>query len=238
MEPRRRFRRAFYRGLGISLPILITLVVFFFVLNFLTGLLDPAVFVIQQTVGYTETVPDSVVALFAMGLLFVLIMLVGLVAESRYGGGLEGTLEEAVSEIPGLGAIYTSVDDISEMLIDSDTDSYREVKVIEYPYEGTYALAFLTAGSTGVVGAAVGEEEMVTVFLPMAPNPMGGFLIHVPEDRVYDVDLSVEEGVQTVLSTGVTLEAEAVDELSSSTGDADGGGASPGVASGTGSGDA
>jgi uncharacterized membrane protein len=56
-------------------------------------------------------------------------------------------------------------------------------------------------------------EDMITVFIPMAPNPMGGFLIHVPTDRVYDVDLTVEEGVQTVMSTGVTLEAEKVHDI-------------------------
>ena len=213
VRPKKRFRSAFYRGLGISLPILITLIVFFFVLDFLTGLLDPAVVLIQETVGYTERLPDTVIALIALAILLVLILLVGFVAESRYGGGIQGSLETAVTELPGIGAIYTSVDEMSEMLIDSDTESYREVKLIEFPFQGTYALAFLTAGSTGVVGETVGEEHMLTVFLPMAPNPMGGFLMHVPEDRVYDIDLTVEEGVQTVLSTGVWLEADAVDDI-------------------------
>lgn len=212
LDPRERFKRAFYRGLGISLPILITLVVFFFVFDLLVGLLDPAVFFLQQTVGYTEQLPDTVIAFIAVGILFVIIIVVGFVADSKYGSSLEGSLENAVSQLPGLGTIYTGVDDLSDMLIDSDTESFREVKLIEYPFESTYALAFLTAESTGVLGDAVGQE-MVTVFVPMAPNPMGGFLIHLPRDRVYDVDLTVEEGVQTILSTGVTLEAEKVHDI-------------------------
>jgi len=207
-------RGAFSRGLTITLPILITIVVFFVLVDFVAGLLDPIVFLFQPVVGVAEA-PPTVDAGIALALLLGIVMLVGTMAESDYGrGGLEDGLENAMTNVPGLGAIYTSVDELSTMLIDNDTESFREVKVIEYPFEETYAMAFLTAGSTGVVSSAVGEEsDMVTVFLPMAPNPMGGFLVHVPQERVYDVDLTVEEGVQTILSTGVTLEADAVGDI-------------------------
>lgn len=204
-------RRHFFRGLTISLPILITVIVFFFMVDFIAGLLDPAVFLIQQTVGYSERIPDTAIAGLALALLMLVVLLVGIAAESRYGsGGIERHLENAMANVPGFSSIYTSINELSTMLMDSDTQSFREVKVIEYPYEGTYALGFLTAGSTGVVSEATGEDRMMTIFLPMAPNPMGGFLIHLPAERVYDVDLTVEEGVQTVLSTGVTLEDETV----------------------------
>lgn len=213
-------RRAFSKGLIISLPLLITVVVFIFVVNFVAGLLDPAVIVLRETVGAAEGLPDLVNAGLALAILTLLVLLVGISAESGPGNGrLEHGLESAMEDVPGLGSVYTSVEEISEMVIDSDTESFREVKVIEYPSEGTYALGFLTAGSTGVVGDATGEDEMVTVFVPMAPNPMGGFLIHVPTDRAYDVDLTVEEGIQTVLSTGVTLEDEDVEDLESGEGD-------------------
>jgi uncharacterized membrane protein len=203
-------RRAFTTGLTVSLPLLITLVVLIFVVNFIAGLLDPAVILIQSTIGDAQALPDLVLAGIALALLLVTILVVGIAAEWGYGKGLEDRVELAVAEVPGIGSIYSSVDDISSMLMDSDTESFREVRAIEYPFEETYALAFVTAGSTGVVGEATGEAHMITVFVPMAPNPMGGFLIHVPEDRTYEVDLSVEEGVEAILSTGVTLEAEAV----------------------------
>jgi uncharacterized membrane protein len=45
---------------------------------------------------------------------------------------------------------------------------------------------------------------MVTMFLPMAPNPVtGGFLTHVPRSRVHDVDMTVEEGIRSILTSGV-----------------------------------
>jgi uncharacterized membrane protein len=53
---------------------------------------------------------------------------------------------------------------------------------------------------------------MVSVFMPMAPNPfMGGFVLHVAADRVHDVDMSVEEGIQAVVSSGIAVD-ENVDD--------------------------
>jgi hypothetical protein len=47
---------------------------------------------------------------------------------------------------------------------------------------------------------------MVTLFMPMAPNPvMGGFVIHVERDRVIDIDLTVEEGVRSIVTSGVAI---------------------------------
>jgi hypothetical protein len=47
---------------------------------------------------------------------------------------------------------------------------------------------------------------MKTLFLPLAPNPvMGGHLVHLPEDRVIDVEMTVEEGIRTVVTSGVAI---------------------------------
>jgi hypothetical protein len=50
---------------------------------------------------------------------------------------------------------------------------------------------------------------MVTLFMPMAPNPvMGGFVIHVDRDRVVDIDITVEEGIQSIVTSGVAMGGE------------------------------
>ena len=32
---------------------------------------------------------------------------------------------------------------------------------------------------------------------------MGGYVVHVPQDRVYDVDMTVEEGIRSIVTSGV-----------------------------------
>ncbi|WP_346430037.1 DUF502 domain-containing protein [Haloarcula regularis] len=140
----------------------------------------------------------------------LLVFVIGVATEYRSDASDLGLVFEAlVARIPGIGSLYRSLDEMSELLLDSDTDSFREVKLVEFPVEGSYSIAFLTAETPDVVTEAAAEDDMVTLFLPLAPNPvMGGYVLHVIEDRVRDIDITVEEGIQSIVSSGVATGTE------------------------------
>jgi uncharacterized membrane protein len=129
--------------------------------------------------------------------------------------GFGAFFDTLVSRVPGVGSLYRSIDEMSGLLLDSDTDSFQEVKLVEFPDQGSYAFAFLTAETPDVVQEGVGETEgMVTVFLPMAPNPvMGGYVLHVAEEHVFDVDMTVEEGIQSIVTSGVATGRRSEEEF-------------------------
>lgn len=201
-------RRALLTGLALTVPLLVTLFVLFFALELLAGALDPLVLALEGVFGFGESVSRLTLQVFAVGALVALVFLVGAVAESQYGSGrVEPRVEALITSIPGLGSLYESLDEMSTILLQQDTDSFKEVKLVEYPSEGSYTIAFLTAEPGEAVRSATSHQEMVSLFLPMAPNPfMGGFVIHVAADRVYDVDMTVEEGVQAIVSSGVAVD--------------------------------
>jgi uncharacterized membrane protein len=204
---REYLRQAFFTGLAITIPSIVTVLVLVFAYNFISNIIDPLTLVFQDAFNLGNDLPAVVVQILAAALLAVLILIVGLTAESRYGGGgLAARVEDLLASIPGIGSIYRSIDEISELLLESDTDSFKEVKLIEYPDEGSYTLGFLTADTPEAVRQATGHGEMVTLFMPMAPNPvMGGYVVHVSADRVYDVNMTVEEGIQSIVSSGVAV---------------------------------
>lgn len=114
--------------------------------------------------------------------------------------------DSVVSSIPGMGSVYTSFNEMSEPLLDSDTESFREVKLVEYPRDGSYAVAFKTANTPDIIGDATCHGEIITLFMPMAPNPvMGRFVIHVSADRVVGVEMTVEEGIRSIVTSGVAI---------------------------------
>src|SRR3546814_8835733 len=43
------------------------------------------------------------------------------------------------------------------------------------------------------------------VFVPATPNPTTGFLLFVPHEEVYHLDLTVEEGIKLVISGGIVV---------------------------------
>jgi uncharacterized membrane protein len=200
-------RRALVTGAGIVLPVLITAFVFLVLIDLLSGVLTPLVIPIQEVIGTTS---PHIPQIIAMIVLLVTILVVGGVAESRVGADrLKQRLNSAMAAIPGISTIYGPLDQMSSMLLEGDTENFQEVVLVEFPKEGSYSIAFQTSHPPATVEAATGDEDMVTVFMPMGPNPfMGGFILHLAQEEVYELDLSVEEGISAIVSFGVAVEID------------------------------
>jgi len=209
---RKRLRSILISGFALTIPIIVTLIILRFVANFILGAVSPLATGIKEFFGLGSDVDTVVLELVALGTFLALVFLVGAVAEFRQGDELERVFDTAMARIPGVGSVYTSFNEMTEMLLSNETQSFQEVKLVEFPVEGSYTLAFVTADSPPEIEDATDHEGMRTLFLPMAPNPvMGGHVLHVSRERVYDVDLTVEEGIRSVVTSGVAT-GEAGDE--------------------------
>ncbi|EFW94209.1 hypothetical protein ZOD2009_00205 [Haladaptatus paucihalophilus DX253] len=210
-------RRSLISGAAIAIPLIVTVVVLGFVLNFISNTLNPVVFIVKSVPGVSPGTNELLVKLIMIGLLGGSLFMLGFVAEYRSGYGRVGVqFDHFMSSVPGIGSVYTSFNEMSELLLDSDSESFKEVKLVEYPTDGSYAVAFKTADTATTVKQAMDHAEMETLFLPMAPNPvMGGFVIHVRKDRVFDVEMTVEEGIRSIVTSGVVLGEKRTHALSS-----------------------
>lgn len=196
-------------GLALTVPLLVTVLILAWALNAVSNALTPLANALGE-VGVVGEDRQVVLELIAAALVFGLVLVVGAAArhgpETHVGRRFDAVLED----VPGIGSIYTSVERMSDVLLEGDTESFREVKIVEFPREDSYALAFLTTDSPAVIEETVGESDLVTLFVPMAPNPvMGGHLVSLPADQVYDTDLSVEEGMEAVMTTGLAIDESA-----------------------------
>jgi uncharacterized membrane protein len=206
---RELLRQSFLSGVAVVVPLLVTLVVLGFVVDVVSNTLDPVVGVVQG-VTPDRDLAAVLIELITVCVLLVVVLVVGFVAETgRTRGRLGESFDAVMASIPGVGSVYSSFDEMSDLLLDSDTDSFQEVKLVEYPHDGSYTVAFKTAETPTVVEDGAGHSDMVTLFVPMAPNPvMGGFVIHVSRDRVRDVDMTVEQGIRSIVTSGVAIGEE------------------------------
>jgi len=199
-----RVRQVFISGAALTIPILITVMILAFVVNFILQAISPVVDVFSRRYGIGANLTQLQLEVLAVLTLVVLIFAIGLVAEARSGNGFERVFDTLMARIPGVGSVYTSFNEMTELLLSNDADSFREVKLVEFPREGSYSLAFVTADAPPTIGDTTGHDDVTTLFMPLAPNPvMGGYVIHVSADRVYDVDLTVEEGIRSIVTSGV-----------------------------------
>ena len=195
-------RRWLIAGSALAIPTVVTLFVVIFALNLLANVLTPIVDAVN--VVFTDTPPAWFIELASILSLVGVVLVIGMIAESTSSERLASGFHAGMEAIPGVGTVYTSFRRMSDVLVESDTDSFQEVRLVEFPHEEAYSIAFVTAGSIDAVEDATNSEEVVTLFVPFAPNPvMGGQLIYVPVERTYDVDMSVEEAVSALVTSGV-----------------------------------
>jgi len=159
------------------------------------------------TVGIYSNVVDFLTTIIAVLILAAVVVGVGLLARFHYGERMIDYFDYFVGTIPGAGSVYRSFRQMGEVLLESGVENFQSVKLVEFPFDDVYVIGFETSRSAPAVMSAAGETDMVTLFMPMAPNPvMGGFLTHIPPDRVFDVDMTVEEAVQVIITSGIATE--------------------------------
>ena len=193
----------FVKGLVILVPLIITLIVLSFAIGFIRNLIGPFSGLVGSFIG--QSVPSYVTQSIAVGILLGIIFTVGFLTELfPTGQKITDLCHAIVEEIPGIGSFYASFRKMSETMIEGK-HSFRDVMVAEYPSEGCYTLAFVTSRSSEKMDKLL-DESTITVFIPMAPNPfMGGFVTNLPEDRLHDTDMTVQEGAKALITSGVTL---------------------------------
>jgi uncharacterized membrane protein len=213
---RRTVRDWLVTGAALVIPVLVTVVVLAAVLNFVSKTMDPMVNVLATWLGFVEAdtkVARTVVKVAAIVVVVTTTLAIGIVANTEPTNGRFADLfHDGMERIPAIGSIYSGFRQMSEVVVESDVDSFQDVKLVEFPTQGSYTIAFVTADTPGHVERATGHDDMVTLFMPMAPNPvMGGYVLHVDRSRVVDIDMTIEEGVQSIVTSGVTVNGEGSD---------------------------
>ena len=202
-----RIRSYFVTGAVFVVPAVLTVGIIAFVVQFLSGYLSPVASMMEESFGATPTAADLLTLVLALAV----VVLIGAVLETvPYGSTAAELFHRAAEAIPGIGDVYGGFREMSETVADGE-ESFRDVKLVEYPSEGSYTMAFVTADAPEYLEESVDHDGtgMMSLFLPMGPNPvMGGFVIYVARDRVHDIDIGVDEGLQAIITSGVTISAD------------------------------
>ncbi len=142
----------------------------------------------------------------------VVVVVVGLTLIGAFTAGLMGRFLISVSErilarMPVIRSLYGAIKQVFETVLAQKTNAFREVVLVEYPRTGLWTLGFITGATNGEIKARLAEgeggSEMVNVFVPTTPNPTSGFLLFVPRRDLRVLDMTVEDGIKMVVSTGI-----------------------------------
>ena len=200
----RKFRNAFLTGLLIFLPLGITI----FVLNFLLDLFKAPATRLAFELGLQEDrlffgleTLLAVVGLF-VGVLSLTVL--GFLSNYVLGKFFISTTEKILGKVPFLSTVYKSVKQIVETFGKENRAVFKEVVLIEYPRPDCYVLGFLTNDASGETEAVIGKK-LTNVFVPTTPNPTSGFLLLLPREDIFRLDMSVGDGMKMLISGGAVI---------------------------------
>jgi uncharacterized membrane protein len=139
----------------------------------------------------------------------ILILLVGALTTNLLGRQIVASFDRLMLRIPLIKGIYGAARQLLDAL-NRKTDSFQRVVMVEYPRAGVYTLGFM-ARENATLRAAGRHRSLpghTLVFLPTTPNPTSGWLVAVPDRDVIPLDMSIEDGIKTIVSGGLVLPPE------------------------------
>jgi len=110
----------------------------------------------------------------AVFLFSVPVTVVGTLAGYRCGELLVSTFDYWIVSVPSIEMVYCMFRQVVTMIVDDTGSEFETVKLLDLLSKKVYVIAFQMNPSSDSVGQAIGDEEMVMLFVPMAPNPVIG----------------------------------------------------------------
>jgi len=213
-----RLRRYFFTGLVITAPAAIAIWATLWFVSSFDGLVKP------WLPAYYN--PDTYLPIKVPGFGFVFALLfmtvVGALATNFVGRYFIGLWDNLLNHTPVVRSIYKSSKQIFETIFSEKGSSFRNVCLVEWPRKGVWSLAFV---SREIDGSDVGLESgraMYSIYVSTTPNPTGGYVFFADKKDVRILDMSVEDGLKTIISMGLVfpekgLSKETVKKLSRKT---------------------
>ena len=198
-----RFRRYFLAGILVTSPILITAYVTWMIITFIdtqvAGLLP-------DSLDFTKQLPHQIPGLGLIISIFT-ITIIGALTPGFIGRTLLKAGERVLDKMPVVRTIYGAIKQIMETVMSTNSESFREVVLVEYPRKNIWVIGFVTGETKGEV-QSLNKSQLVNIFIPTTPNPTSGFLLFIPKEDLVYMDMKVEDAVKMVISGGIVTPPE------------------------------
>jgi uncharacterized membrane protein len=194
-----RIRNYFLTGLIVAGPVAVTLWLIWWFVTWVDNWVRPFIPLAYRPETYLPVdVPG-----FGLVIAFVALTLLGFLTANLVGSKLISFGEDVLSHMPIVRPIYRTAKQIFQTLFSGSGSSFRKVGLVEFPAPGMWSLVFLTQSPTAEISARLPQIEHVSAFMPCTPNPTTGFFFYVPRRDVVELDITVEQAMQLLMSAGI-----------------------------------
>jgi len=136
---------------------------------------------------------------------FVLVLyLLGKFLAIGIGRFFWGLFERGIGSLPLVRNVYSSVKQVTDLMFNEHELEYTRIVAVEFPSKGIWSIGFVTGESLNDIRAAA-NEPVLAVLIPYSPLPITGATITVRKSETIDLNITVDQAFQFVVSCGVVV---------------------------------
>tara|TARA_Y100000996_G_C22540749_1_gene649967 strand:+ start:1002 stop:1634 length:633 start_codon:yes stop_codon:yes gene_type:complete len=192
--------RFFIKGIAFILPVFLTSWILYRIVIIMSNIIpDKIVSVLVNLINVKSTSAENIIStVLGFLLTIVLIYLSGLIVSiigKRFFDRLERNI---LFRIPVFSTIYKTIKQIIDSISSPSKNSFKKVVMVEFPRKNVWTMGFVTGESKDK-----NDKEYYHVIVPTTPNPTSAFLLFILKSEVKETNLSIDDGVKTIISGGV-----------------------------------
>jgi uncharacterized membrane protein len=196
----RAIRTRIVSGLILALPIVLTFWILYWLYATFQGIiLEPMtnlyrrVFENEPSVVWEQFGAPLVAIVLILGFLYLL----GLLVHSSLHRAVDTTLRR----LPVVTTLYNALSNVAQSLGDQvQRGQFQRVVLVEFPHPGMRSLAFVTKSLHDTQNG----RTILCVCVLTGVVPPAGFTLFVPEESVTDLDWTVNQALQAIVSGGIS----------------------------------
>jgi uncharacterized membrane protein len=208
----RTIRNTFFSGLLFCLPVLATVFVVQFLVDFLGKPVRAHVTQYVSTLALKFEHPEiadsywseTAIAILSAIVVLIAVTLVGWFSRYLFGKWLIELFEGIIHRVPIIKSVYASVKEIVARFGEGGKQNFKQVVLVQFPHLGAWTIAFVTNDAPSELSEKLGFP-VLHVFVPTTPNPTGGYFLLVREEDVRRIEMNVADAMKLVVSGGTLL---------------------------------
>ncbi len=120
------------------------------------------------------------------------------------GRWIWASCESLIHRLPIIRNVYSAAKQVTDFVFSEQQIEFNRVVAVEYPRKGVWSIGFVTGESVLDIRSSA-NEPVLSVLMPTSPMPATGFTITVRKSETIDLDLTVDQAIQFVVSCGVVV---------------------------------
>ncbi len=187
--------KLFLKGLAVTIPVMLTLAIFWWMAAGAEELLGGALIRILPAGWYVP----------GMGLVsaIALILLIGLLSHIIIFQKLFEWGENILSRLPLVKTIYSALKDFVGYLSPESGNQFSKVVMVQLPGQAYQVLGFVTREQFDDLPLKLTAEDPIAVYMPMSYQ-IGGYTLYLPRSAVTPLDMPFEQAMRLAVTGGVT----------------------------------